>query len=123
MELGQTDVALALPSLTPICAQHQEPRDRNKSWASPELARLRCSCANPEATSTCVAGFVLGTKLFYLVTFHCHELKPHTQRVSNDQSVCSNLFACLLFQFSGIAKIHQKTVQGLCQSLRQGKLI
>lgn len=110
---GHTGVALALPSLAPVCAQHQEPSDRRRREASPEPARAMHSCANPEATSPFVAGFILGTKLFCLATSCCRELKPHTHRVSNEQSEPSNLFVCLLFQFSRTAKTHQKTVQGL----------
>lgn len=59
-------------------------RDQNRRQASPELASLTCSCAKPEAASVCVAVFVLGTKLSYLVTFHCHELKTCILRIGND---------------------------------------
>lgn len=56
-----------------------------------------------------MAAFVLGTKLSCLVTFFCHELKTPILSVSSDPSVCSKLLVCLLVQFSGTAKIYQKT--------------
>lgn len=56
-----------------------------------------------------MAAFVLGTKLSCLVTFLCHELKTPILSVSSDPSVCSKLLVCLLVQFSGTAKIYQKT--------------